>query len=98
MKQFFIALATLALVHSVVSFAAYRFLTKTTVQSSPGTPPIETTTPEQRARGELSFVGGDMKVVRKAVPAPVIFYVCAGYAGLAIAALYPLYFRLRYGH
>jgi hypothetical protein len=97
MKPFFIALVTLALIHSAVSFCAYRFLTKTTVESSTDAPPIETTNPDQRASGESSIVLIHTEVVRKAVPTPVIFYMWFGYVGLAAAALYALYFRLRHG-
>ena len=98
MKPFFIALVTLALVHSAVSFGAYRLLTKSTVETSTDTPPVETTTPEQRTQGQSSFTLRHTEMVRRAIPIPVIFYVWAGYIGLAAAALYALYFRLRHGH
>jgi hypothetical protein len=95
MKPFFIALVTLALVHSAVSFGAYRFLTKTTaVESSTDAPPVETTTPEQRAQGQSTFTVTHTKMVTRAIPTPVVFYMWAGYIGLAAAALYALYFRL----
>lgn len=98
MKPFFIALVTLALVHSAVSFGAYRFLTKTTVESSTDAPPVETTTPGQRAQGQSTFTHTHIETVKRYIPTPVVFYVCAGYIGLAAAALYALYFRLRHGH
>jgi hypothetical protein len=94
MKQFFIALVTLTLVHSAVSFGAYRLLTKTTVQPSTQTPPVETTTPEERTSGQSSFTMTYTKTVRRAVPTPIIFYMWAGYIGLTAAAVYALYFRL----
>lgn len=97
MKQFFIALVALALVHSAVSICAFRFLAKTTVESSTDLPPVETTTPDQRARGESSVTLTHAEVVKRAIPTPVIFYLWFGYAGLAAAALYALYFRLRHG-
>jgi hypothetical protein len=98
MKLFFIALVTLALVHSAVSFGAYRFLTRTTVELLPGPPPVETTTPNQRASGQSSFTLSSTELVRRAIPTPVVFYMWFGYIGLAASALYALYFRLRHGH
>jgi len=97
MKPFLISLIALVLVHSAVSFGAYRLLTKTTVESSTDVPPVETTTPQQRAQGQSTFTLTHKETVRRAIPAPVIFYVWAGYIGLAAAALYALYFRLRNG-
>ena len=98
MKPFFIALVTLALVHSAISFGAYRFLTRTTVESSTDAPPVETTTSEQRAQGQSTFTLTHTEMVRREIPMPVVFYMWAGYIGLAAAALYALYFRLRHGH
>lgn len=97
MKQFFIALVTLALVHSAVSFGAYRFLTRTTVESSTDAPPVETTAPDQRASGQRSFTFAHTEMVSRAIPTPVIFYMWFGYIGLAAAALYALYFHLLHG-
>ena len=91
-KEFFIALAVLALLHSVVSFAASRFLTKTTVESSTDHPPVQTTTPEQQARGESTITLKHTEVVSKVVPMPVVLYMWFGYAGLAAALLYSVYF------
>jgi hypothetical protein len=90
MKLFLIALGALAVVHTVVSFAAYQFLTPTKLLSASTDPtPVDTTTPEQRARGESSFrLRSDVKTYSKAVPTPVIFYMVSGYAGLAAAVLY----------
>jgi hypothetical protein len=51
MKLFLVALGALALVHTLVSFAAYRFLAETKVLSAEQLPDIETTTSEQRAKG-----------------------------------------------
>ena len=97
MKRFLITLAVLALVHSIVSFCAYRFLTKTVVKSSSESPPAETTTPDQRGRGESTFTLTHTEIVERAVPTPIIFYTWFGYCGLAASALYALYFRLRHG-
>ena len=96
-KDFLIALAVLTLVHSFVSFAAYRFLTKTTVESSTDHPPAQTTTPEQQARGETTITLMHEEVVSRVVPMPVVLYIWFGYAGLTAAMLYSLYFRIRHG-
>jgi hypothetical protein len=95
-KEFFIALAVLALVHSLVSFAAYRFLTKTTVESSTDHPPVQTTTPDQQSRGETTITLMHTEVVSRVVPMPVVLYMWFGYAGLAAAVLCSLYFRIRH--
>jgi hypothetical protein len=100
MKLFLVALGALALVHTLVSFAAYQFLTETKLLSTntPDSTPVDITTPEQRARGESSFrLRTEVKTYSKAVPTPVIFYMWSGYAGLAAAVLYFAYFKLRYG-
>ena len=99
MKQFFIVLVTLALVHSAVSFGAYRLLTKTSVGSSTEGPPVETTTPEERASGRASFTWThtEVVIVTKYRPTAVVFYMWSGYIGLVAAVLYAFYFRFRYG-
>ena len=97
MKQFLIALAALAVVHTAVSFGAYRLLTKTTVESAKDEPPVETTTVADRARGVTTIALMHTKRMTKAVSTPVLFYIWSGYVGLAVAALYALYFRLRHG-
>ncbi len=97
MRPFFTALLLLALVHSLVSFGAYRFLTETTVESSTDASPVNTTTPDERAQGKSSFVLTHTGVVKRIIPTPVIFYMWFGYSGLAAAGLYALYFRFRHG-
>jgi hypothetical protein len=97
MKEFFVALAVLALVHTLVSFAAYRFLTKRTVEFSTDYPPVETAPPEQQARGVTTITLRHTEVMSRVVPTPVVLYMWFGYAGLAAAVLYLLYFRIRHG-
>lgn len=90
--------ASTPLVHTLVCLAAYRFLTETKVLSAEQLPDIETTTAEQRARGESSFeLMREVKTISKAVPTPVVCYMWAGYAGLAASVIYSMYFRIRYG-
>ncbi len=96
-RMFFVALAVLLLTHSLVSFLAYRLLTVTKVQSSTAIPPVETTTPEQQARGITTLTLGQAEVVERRVPMPVILYILFGYAGLLAAVVYSVYFRIRYG-
>ncbi len=98
MKQFLIAFVTLALIHSAVSFAAFRLFTKSTVLSSFEGPPVETTTTEQRDAGEASFVMTNTKSVMCSRPTVVVFYMWSGYFGLIVSALYALYSRLFQTH
>jgi len=95
-KTFWISLTVLVLVHSIVSFAAYRFLTKTTDVASP-LPDGETTTIEKRSDGITVITNLKARVVTRVVPTPVIFYVWCGYGGLAAALVYALVYRLRHG-
>jgi len=90
MKQFLIALAALAVVHTAVSFAAYRLLTKTTVESARDEPPVERTTAADQTREVTMITLMQTKTMTKAAPIPVVFYMWAGYAGLALAVLYAL--------
>jgi hypothetical protein len=96
MKPFFISLGVLVLVHSLISFAAYRFLTKTTVLSTTDYPPVETTTADEKARGERTIVLQHSTEMARSTPMPVYFYIWSGYVGLGAAALYALYSRV--GH
>jgi len=86
MKQFYIALATLAVVHSLVSFGAYRVFTKRTVEQS-----SETTD-----RTEFSISEARVEIISR--PSVIVWYMWAGYIGLAASALYVLYYQLRHGH
>ena len=96
-NQLLFAFVLLLVIHSLVSFAAYRFLTTTTrtplfVDSTPG----ETTTAEQRARGESSFqILTEHEQVAIAVPWSVRLYVSFGCAVLAVARLIALVVRFR---
>ena len=83
-SQFFLAFVVLLLVHTGVSAAAYRWLTKTTVQEWPKDAIMETTTAEQAQRGEKVFIGSK-RVVTRSVPWPVPCYIIGGYFGLAMA-------------
>lgn len=89
MKQTLIAFAVLVIAHTAVSFGAYRWLTRVS-DFTPLPPELigqpETTTPEQRARGERSFFSPDTIILKRFVPMPVLFYAWAGYLAL-IAAL-----------
>jgi len=97
MNQPLFAFVALLIIHSVVSACAYRFLTTTTRTPLPvDQTPVETTTVEQRARGESTFriaTGGEK--VTRTVPWVVPLYVCFGYAALALAIALPLIGRLR---
>src|SRR3954462_5209127 len=93
-KAFWTALAVLVVVHSIVSFAAYQFLTKTTVESMTQLPAHETI--EKRSDGITVITNLKARVVTKVVPNPVIFYVWCGYGGLAAALIYAVVFRLRH--
>jgi hypothetical protein len=83
-NQLFVALLALLLVHTGVSAAAYRWLTKTAVEEWPKDRVVETTTPEQAQRGEKVFTA-NKRVVSRSVPWPVSCYIVGGYVGLAVA-------------
>lgn len=96
-KGFFAALAVLTVVHSIVSLVAYRCFEVKTVEASVYHAANETTTPEQRARGEASIALKHETVVTRAVPNPVVFYVWFGYLGLAVAVVTTIWFKLSNG-
>jgi hypothetical protein len=74
-------------------------MTKATVLWETGEqPPLETTTPEQEARGEKSFELRKQTQLMSSVPIPVLCYVWAGYAGLGLAAVIGFVAWLRQGH
>jgi hypothetical protein len=92
-RAFWISLAVLLAVHTVVSILGYRVFTVHSQMPGDGTP-IDVTTPQQRAAGESSF-----RVItnRRVTPMPVVFYICGGYAALGGATLFLVYTRLRAG-
>lgn len=87
MTQPIIAFIVLLAVHTVVSFAAYRLLTTKTSAALPfDSTPVDTTIPEQRARGESSFqIVTAREQVDVTIPWSVRLYVVFGYAGLVVA-------------
>ena len=97
MSQPLFAFIVLLVVHSFVSFCAYRFLTTTTRKPLPfDSTSVETTTPDQRTRGESSFqrVSSREEVVF-VLPVSVRLYVVFGYAGLAVALISAIVSQLR---
>ena len=91
------AFVVLLLIHSLVSFGAYRFLTTTTRTPLPfDSTPVESTTAAQRARGEASFqIVTGREQVSFAVPWSVRLYVVAGYVALTAALVLALIARFR---
>jgi hypothetical protein len=91
------AFVALLIIHSLVSLAAYRFLTTTTRTSLPvDSTPLETTTADQRARGESSFrIMTGHELVTREIPYSVRLYVIFGYAALAVALVIALIDRFR---
>ncbi|WP_395749999.1 hypothetical protein [Prosthecobacter sp.] len=86
MKQFYIALVTLAVMHSLVSFGAYRvFTTQEVVPSS-----------ELEKRTEFSV--SQTRIVIVSRPAVIVWYMWSGYIGLAAAFLCAIYDAIRNGH
>jgi len=86
MKQFYIALVTLAVIHSLVSFGAYRaFTTQYVVPYS-----------EVEERTEVSRMQSRIAFVRR--PAVIVWHMWSGYIGLAEALLGAIYHALRHGH
>jgi hypothetical protein len=90
-KNFWLTLLVLLCVHTAVCFAADRLFTSR-YTAPPDATSVETTTPEQRARGEASFT---MVKGRTERPVSVIFYAFAGYVGLLAAAAWALFTRMQ---
>ncbi len=93
-NHFLLTLAILLVVHTAVSAAVYRLLTKTKVQEWPKDVPVETTTPEQAQRGEKVFIA-NKRVVSRSVPWPVPCYILCGYAGLGVAVVIWIFHQAR---
>lgn len=89
-KNFWLTLLVLVFVHTAVCFAADRLFTSR-YTAPPDAAPVETTTPEQMARGEASFTMVTARIER---PFSVIFYTFAGYIGLLAAAAWALFTRM----
>jgi hypothetical protein len=89
------AVVVLLVVHSLVSLAVCQFLTTKTHTALPvDSTPVETTTAEQRARGESSFrMVTAREQVTITVPWSVRLYVIFGYVALAVAFIMALIFR-----
>jgi len=81
-----------AVARSLVVLAAYRFFSTTTRTPLPvNSATVETTTPEQRARGEASFqTVTRAEQVTVAVPRWVMLYVVVGYVVLGVALIVAL--------
>ena len=96
-NQPLIAFIVLLVAHSLVSLAAYRFLTTTTRSPLPvDSTPVETTTAEQRARGESSYrITTGQELVSREIPHSVRLYVIFGYAALALALVIALIVRFQ---
>lgn len=92
-RAFWISLAVLFALHTIISFASYRLFTVSSPMPGDGTP-VEITTPEQKAAGETSF---RVVVNRRCTPMPVLFYICGGFVALGAATLFMVYTRLRAG-
>jgi hypothetical protein len=92
MNQPLVAFLVLLVIHSLVSLAAYHFLTTRTRTSLPvDSTPVETTTAEQRTRGESSFrITTGHEIVTRVVPHSVRLYIIAGYIALAAAIVIAL--------
>jgi hypothetical protein len=91
------AFIVLLVVHSLVSLAAYRFLTTRTRTPLPvDRTPVEVTTVEQRAHGESSFqIVTGREQIEITVPWSVRLYVIFGFAALAVALIMALIVRFR---
>jgi peptidase E len=86
LRTFWIALAVLLLLHSVVSFASYRIFTRNDMKPGDEAPVVISTSAGQVAIRSITK--------RTATPMPVIFYICGGYAGLVAVVLVMIYHRL----
>jgi hypothetical protein len=92
MSQPLFAFVVLLAIHSLISFAAYRFLTTRTRTPLPvDSTPVETTTADERARGVSSFrIMTEHAVGTYEVPHSVRLYVVFGYVALAVALVLAL--------
>ena len=85
--NFWLTLLILVCVHTAVCFAADRVFTLR-YTAPPNAAPVETTTPDQKARGEKSFTILMSRIER---PVTIIFYTLAGYVGLLAAAAWGVF-------
>lgn len=90
-KNFWLTLLILLCVHTAVCLVADRLFTSR-YTAPPDAAPVETTTPEQKARGVTSFTMITRHIER---PFSVIFYTVAGYIGLLAAAGWGLFSLIR---
>jgi hypothetical protein len=90
-RTFWVAMIALLLIHSIISFASYRFFTVSMMKPADDVP-VDVSTPAQKAAGEDVI---RITTKRTATPMPVIFYICGGYIALGAAVLYLAYLRLR---
>ena len=92
-----LALIVLLFIHTAVSYGACRWMSHPTlVWEKNNQSPIETTTPDQQARGEKSFIIGSTHRLFSPVSIPVLCYIGAGYAGLGLAVIIALAGWLRH--
>jgi len=91
MTRFWLTLLILILVHTAVCFGADRLFATRHV-APPGAAPVETTTPEQAARGERVFTSVTGRIER---PAALVFYAIGGYIGLLVAAVWAVFTLIR---
>lgn len=94
MTKFWLTFMVLLLVHTAVCFGADRIFTARYVAPTSAVP-VETTTPEQAARGERVFTS---IIGRTERPAVLVFYAIGGYVGLLSAAVWGLLTLLRVTH
>jgi hypothetical protein len=90
-KSFMASLLFLLIVHSTISFGAYRYFTQKIVESQTSHPPLAITTVGQASQEKMTIVLTKTIVRKLALPTPVIFYVWFGYVGLASAVLFALF-------
>ena len=90
-KNFWLTLLVLLCAHTAVCFAADRLFTSR-YTAPPDAAPVETTTPEEKARGVTSFTMVTRRIER---PFSVVFYTLAGYIGLLAAAVWALFTRMQ---
>ena len=81
----------LLVLHSVISFASYRFFTVRTLWPE-GKAPVDISTPEQKAAGEKVI---QFTEERRFTPMPVIFYIFGGYVALGATVVFSIFIWLR---
>src|SRR5271170_4772120 len=89
-KLYIFTIVVILIVHSLVSFCCYEYFVPLTAKHS-FVSKSDITTPDEKARGEMTFAILNKHVITKVVPVPLIIYIWSGYASVAVSLVIALY-------